>query len=329
MTDKIALVTGAGRGIGRGIAERLARDGALVAVHYGHSAAAALEVVAEIRKNGGRAFPVWAELGVPGDADAVFAAFDAGLREHAETERERERDVVGAAAAEGEAAEGEFAKGEAAVEGATAAEGEFAKGEAAVEGATAAEEEAAEGEAAVEREAAVEVASGGRLGSLDILVNNAGTSGSGPIGEAVPEIFDRMIAVNAKAPFFLTQRALPRMRDGGRIINISSLASRRAFPESVAYAMSKGALDTMTLCLAKELGHRGITVNTVGPGFIETDMNARRRKTPEAAAALAARSLFNRIGRPSDVADVVAFLASDDARWITGQYLDVSGGTDL
>ncbi len=166
-------------------------------------------------------------------------------------------------------------------------------------------------------------------GSLDILVNNAGVSGSGPVGEAVPEVFDRMIAVNAKAPFFLVQSALPRMRDGGRIVNVSSLASRRAFPESVAYAMSKGALDTMTLCLAKELGGRGITVNSVGPGFIETDMNARRRTTPEACAALAARSVFGRIGRPSDVADVVAFLVSDDARWITGQYIDVSGGTDL
>ncbi|MDF3140212.1 MULTISPECIES: SDR family oxidoreductase [unclassified Streptomyces] len=252
LTGKIALVTGAGRGIGRAIAGRLAHDGALVGVHYGHSAAAAQEVVAEIRKNGGRAFPVEAELGVPGDADAVFAAFDAGLR-----------------------------------------------------------------------------AESGVGGALDILVNNAGVSGSGPVGQAVPEVFDRMIAVNAKAPFFLVQGALPRMRDGGRIINISSLATRRAFPESVAYAMSKGALDTMTLCLAKELGGRGITVNTVGPGFIETDMNARRRATPEARAALAARSVFDRIGRPSDVADVVAFLASDDSRWITGQYLDVSGGTDL
>ncbi|MDO0914851.1 SDR family oxidoreductase [Streptomyces sp. DT2A-34] len=255
LTGKIALVTGAGRGIGRAIAGRLAHDGALVGVHYGHSAAAAQEVVAEIRENGGRAFPVEAELGVPGDAAAVFAAFDAGL----------EGSDVGA----------------------------------------------------------------GVGGSLDILVNNAGVSGSGPVGQAVPEVFDRMIAVNAKAPFFLVQGALPRMRDGGRIINISSLASRRAFPESVAYAMSKGALDTMTLCLAKELGGRGITVNTVGPGFIETDMNARRRTTPEARAALAARSVFDRIGRPSDVADVVAFLASDDSRWITGQYLDVSGGTDL
>lgn len=259
LTGKIALVTGAGRGIGRGIAERLARDGALVGVHYGHSEDAASEVVAGIRKDGGLAFPVGAELGVPGDAEAVFEAFDAGVRGQAEGAV----DVVEAE------------------------------------------------------------------GWLDILVNNAGVSGSGPIGSAVPEVFDRMIAVNAKAPFFLVQRALPRMRDGGRVINISSLASRHAFPESVAYAMSKGALDTMTLCLAKELGGRGITVNTVGPGFIETEMNARRRTTPQARAALAARSVFDRIGRPSDVADVVAFLASDDSRWITGQYLDVSGGTDL
>lgn len=257
LTGKIALVTGAGRGIGRAIATRLARDGALVGVHYGRSEAAALEVVGEIRQSGGRAFALGAELGVPGDAAAVFEAFDAGLRE--------ERGDEGA----------------------------------------------------------------GVEGPLDILVNNAGASGSGSVGQAVPEVFDRMIAVNAKAPFFLVQSALPRMRDGGRIVNVSSLASRRAFPESLAYAMSKGALDTMTLALAKELGPRGITVNTVGPGFVETDMNARRRTTPEARAALAARSVFDRIGRPSDVADVVAFLASDDSRWITGQYLDVSGGTDL
>ncbi|MFG2552933.1 SDR family oxidoreductase [Streptomyces sp. NPDC048581] len=268
LTGKIALVTGAGRGIGRGIAERLARDGALVGVHYGHSEAAASEVVAGIRKDGGLAFPVGAELGVPGDAEAVFEAFDAGVRGQVE----RAVDVGVRALQEG----------------------------------------------AVEAE-----------GWLDILVNNAGVSGSGPIGAADPEVFDRMIAVNAKAPYFLVQHALPRMRDGGRVINISSFASRHAFPESVAYAMSKGALDTMTLCLAKELGGRGITVNTIGPGFIETEMNARRRTTPQARAALAARSVFDRIGRPSDVADVVAFLASDESRWITGQYLDVSGGTDL
>ncbi|MFI9796092.1 SDR family NAD(P)-dependent oxidoreductase [Streptomyces sp. NPDC052302] len=253
LTGKVALVTGAGRGIGAAIARRLARDGALVAVHYGHSEAAARDVVAGIREAGGRAFTVRAVLGVPGDAEAVFEAFDAGLKE----------------------------------------------------------EEGAEG------------------GALDILVNNAGVSGSGPVGQAVPEIFDRMMAVNAKAPFFLVQQALPRLRSGGRVINISSLASRRAFPESLAYAMSKGALDTMTLALAKELAPRGITVNAIGPGFIETDMNARRRTTPQARASLASRSAFARIGTPADVADVVAFLASDDSRWITGQYVEVSGGTDM
>lgn len=254
LTGKVALVTGAGRGIGAAIARRLARDGALVAVHYGHSEDAAGKVVAEIREAGGRAFTVGALLGVPGDAEAVFSAFDAGLEE--------------------------------------------------------------------------ELASPGPA-VLDILVNNAGTSGSGPLEKATSDIFDSMMAVNAKAPFFLVQQALPRLREGGRIINISSLASRRAFPESLAYAMSKGALDTMTLGLAKELAPRGITVNAIGPGFIETDMNARRRTTPEARAALAARSAFARIGAPAEVADVVAFLASEDSRWMTGQYVEVSGGTDM
>ncbi|WP_137994514.1 SDR family oxidoreductase [Streptomyces vilmorinianum] len=251
LTDKTALVTGASRGIGRGIAERLGRDGALVAVHYGTQETAAKETVAAIRESGGRAFPVRAELGVDGDVAALYAAFDAGLE-----------------------------------------------------------------------------AQGAQPG-LDILVNNAAASGSGPIDAVEPAVFDRLVAINVKAPLFLVQEGLKRLRDGGRVINISSAVTRHAFPESVAYAMTKGALDTMTLALAKGLGSRGITVNSVAPGFVATDMNARRRATPEARAALAAHSVFNRIGEPSDIADVVAFLASDDARWITGQYLDVSGGTGL
>ncbi|MEV6655254.1 SDR family oxidoreductase [Streptomyces sp. NPDC051219] len=251
LEGKTALVTGASRGIGRGVAQRLAQDGALVAVHYGTRGPAAREVVERIRKDGGRAFSVGAELGVPGDVEALYTAFDAGMAD--------------------------------------------------------------EGEPPV----------------LDILVNNAGASGSGRIDEATPEVFDRLFAINVKAPLFLIQQGLKRMRDGGRIINISSAATRIAFPESVTYAMTKGAVDTLTLAVAKEVGGRGITVNAVAPGFVETDMNARRRETPEAAAALAAYSVFGRTGQPADVADIVAFLASDDSRWITGQYIDATGGTGL
>ncbi|MYT27769.1 MULTISPECIES: SDR family oxidoreductase [unclassified Streptomyces] len=251
LNGKTALVTGSSRGIGRGIARRLARDGALVAVHYRSSETAAKETVESIQDEGGRAFPVSAELGVPGDAEALFESFDAGL--------------AGIGAEPG----------------------------------------------------------------LDILVNNAAISLPGHIGEVTPEEFDRTVAINTKAPFFLIQHGLRRMRDGGRIVNISSAVTTTAFPSTIAYGVSKGALDTLTRTLAADLGARGITVNTVAPGFIETDMNAAMRATPEAHAALAAISVFNRLGRPTDVADVVAFLACDDSRWITGQRIDVTGGSRL
>ncbi|GAA2142766.1 A-factor type gamma-butyrolactone 6-reductase ScbB [Kitasatospora kazusensis] len=244
-------MTGASRGIGRGIARRLARDGALVAVHYGGNEPAARETLALIEQDGGRAFPVQVELGVPGDAEAVYRRFD----------------------------------------------------------------EALEGL--------------GERPGLDILVNNAGMSVSASIHEVTSENFDRLVAVNAKAPLFLIQHGLRRMRDGGRIVNVSSVATRIAFPSGVPYAMTKGAVETLTLALAKELGERGITVNVVLPGFVATDMNARRRTTPEAMAELAAMSVFDRVGDPKDVADIVAFLAADDSRWITGQRIDASGGTQL
>ncbi|MFF1512279.1 glucose 1-dehydrogenase [Streptomyces sp. NPDC058326] len=251
LAGRTAIVTGASRGIGRGIAQRLARDGALVAVHYGRDEAAARETVKTIEEDGGRAFPFRAELEAPDAVDTFYTALEAGL---------------------------------------------------------------------AERDAGPE---------FDILVNNAGASGSGRVHELTPEVFDRLFTINVKAPLFLIQRGLARLRDGGRIVNISSAATKHAFPDSVTYAMTKGAVDTMTLALAKELGPRGITVNAVAPGYIATDMNARRRATPEASAALAALSVFGRIGTPSDVADVVGFLVSDDARWITGQYVDVTGGTAL
>ncbi|CAL9672289.1 3-oxoacyl-[acyl-carrier-protein] reductase FabG (plasmid) [Streptomyces sp. enrichment culture] len=169
----------------------------------------------------------------------------------------------------------------------------------------------------------------GRGPEFDILVNNAGVSGSATIEEVTPELFDRLFAVNSKALVFLVQKALKRLRDGGRIINISSAATRIAYPESIVYSMTKGAMDTFTLALAKGVGDRGITVNAVNPGFVETDMNAGKRSSPEVAAELAGWSAFGRLGQPADVADIVAFLASDASRWVTGQCIDASGGSRL
>ncbi|MFC0627725.1 SDR family oxidoreductase [Kribbella deserti] len=163
---------------------------------------------------------------------------------------------------------------------------------------------------------------------LDILVNNAAIIAPGPFAEQTQEQLARLFAVNVQAPFLLVQQGLSRLREGGRIINISSGVTRIAWPNDVAYSMTKGALNTMTLALAKELGPRGITVNSVAPGIIETDMNPWLAD-PVAADAAAAYSVFGRVGRPADVADVVAFVASEDARWMTGQYVDATGGSQL
>jgi 3-oxoacyl-[acyl-carrier protein] reductase len=162
---------------------------------------------------------------------------------------------------------------------------------------------------------------------LDILVNNAAiTDYAATIEEATPEAFERSFAINVRAPFFIIQRALPRMRDGGRIINISSGVTWFAVPETV-YAMTKGALNVLSRSLAQTHGARGITVNTVAPGITETDMNAWLDDSPEdVVRGVTDLMALGRIGRPVDIADVVAFLASDDARWITGQTLDVNGG---
>lgn len=140
--------------------------------------------------------------------------------------------------------------------------------------------------------------------------------------------YDRVFAVNVKAPFFVIRQGLDRLRDGGRIINISSGVTRIAFPAIAAYAMTKGAVDTLTLTLAKDLGPRGITVNSVSPGIVETDINPWLAD-PDAHAQAAAYSAFGRVGEAADIADVVAFVASDDARWITGQAIDATGGSLL
>ncbi|MGA5422710.1 SDR family oxidoreductase [Streptomyces lavendulocolor] len=245
LTGRTALVTGGSRGIGRGIAERLGRDGALVAVHYGSDETAAKETVAAIEAAGGSAFAIGQELGVPGDSEALWAAFD----RHAE--------------------------------------------------------------------------------GLDILVNNAGIAAPVPFGEVDEAVYDRVFAVNTKAPFFVTQAGLRRLRDGGRVINISTGLSRAALmPEHMAYAMSKGALDLFTSYLSKVLGARGITVNTVAPGIVDTDINAGwLRESDEAWAGAEAYSVLGRVGTPSDIADVVAFLASDAARAVTGHWIDATNGS--
>ncbi|MFE1317082.1 SDR family oxidoreductase [Kitasatospora phosalacinea] len=252
LDGKTALVTGASRGIGRAIAERLAHDGATVALTYARDTAAAADALDHIRSRGGRAFLLHAPLGTHGDAARLWAAYDTAWPEH--------------------------------------------------------------------------LADGG----VDILVNNAGIGRSAALADLTEEGFDEVFAVNVRAPFFLVQQALPRLRDGGRIINISSGAARIAAPEITAYAATKGALDTFTLNLAKELGPRGITANSVHPGIVDTDVNAAwLRNNPAAQAHAASLAALGRVGDPTDIADVVAFLASHDARWVTGRTIDATGGAAL
>ncbi|MDT0455153.1 SDR family oxidoreductase [Streptomyces sp. DSM 41527] len=169
---------------------------------------------------------------------------------------------------------------------------------------------------------------------LDILVNNVGTAGRRErIAQVTEADFDHLFAVNTKAPFFLTQLGLSRLRDGGRIINTSTGQTRgRAKTELIAYAMAKGAIDVFTRTLAKELGPRGITVNAVAPGAVDTDMNAswlRGEANTEAQAAVRAMSPLGRIADATDIGDIVAFLASDDSRWVTGQWIEATGGALL
>jgi NAD(P)-dependent dehydrogenase (short-subunit alcohol dehydrogenase family) len=245
LTGRTALVTGASRGIGRGIAERLGRDGAWVGVHYNRNETAAKETVAAIEAAGGSAFAVGVELGLPGDAEALWAEFD------------RQAD------------------------------------------------------------------------GLDILVNNAGIGNTRPIHELDEQEYDKVFAVNVKAPFFILKQGMSRLRDGGRVVNISSgLARTAAMPDNMAYAMTKGALDVLSRDLSKVLGPRGITVNSVAPGIIDTDNTAPLLYgSADGWAKAAAYSALGGVGEPAEVADVVAFLVSDAGRWVTGSWVDVTGGS--
>jgi 3-oxoacyl-[acyl-carrier protein] reductase len=251
LKGKTALVTGASRGIGRAIAERLAKDGATVALTYNASKSGADEAVSAIEKAGGAAFAIHADLVDPGAVPTLFQGLD----------------------------------------------DEFTK----------------------------------RTGSkaLDILVNNAGNSGYVGFHDATPDSWDTLIAVYARAPFFIVQAALTRLTDGGRIINISSAAATKPVTAAPIYSMAKATINNLTHALASELGPRGITVNAVAPGFTRTDANSAFREDPELVKAVEAQIALGRFGEPSEIAAVVAFLASDEGHWVTGQTIEASGGYKL
>jgi NAD(P)-dependent dehydrogenase (short-subunit alcohol dehydrogenase family) len=164
---------------------------------------------------------------------------------------------------------------------------------------------------------------------FDILVNNAGIGIPESFEETTETAFDEIFSVNVKAPFFIVQKSLSRFRNDGRIVNISSGVTRVAYPHIMAYNLTKGAINTFTLHLAKLLGPRGITVNAVLPGMVRTEMNADFLDSPEAQKLPADMVALGRMGEPSDIADVVAFLASPDGRFVTAQLLDVTGGSHL
>ncbi|RYX85750.1 SDR family oxidoreductase [bacterium] len=237
LENKVALVTGASRGIGRAIALRLAREGAFVWVNYTHNEEAAREVVTQIEAAGGHAQTVKADVSDLAQIETLFAGID----------------------------------------------------------------------------------------SLDILVNNAGFGDFVEFDKIDAAHFDGMFNLNVRGLFFVTQAALRVMRDGGRIVNISSIASRGFSGSAAVYAATKAAVNAFTSAISKDVGGRGITVNAVSPGPIKTELYDTAFDD-EAKKRMASNSVFNRIGETDDVADVVAFLCSDASRWITGREILADGG---
>jgi len=245
LSGKTALVTGASRGIGRASAVALGKAGAQVLVHYGRGAKEAEAVVAEVRKAGGRADAVAADLAAP-DGPHNLAR--------------QVRAIVG--------------------------------------------------------------------DRLDILVANAGISKAATIEDYTVEDFDNLFAVNVRAPFFLVQQLLPIMSKGSSIVFLSSLAAHAVVGTSPAYAATKGAIDTLVKHFASLLGARGIRVNAVAPGVVETDMSTFTKTEAGRDFALGMQAL-KRLAQPDDIGGVIAFLASDNARWITGDTIHVDGGSKL
>jgi NAD(P)-dependent dehydrogenase (short-subunit alcohol dehydrogenase family) len=248
LDGKTALVSGGGRGIGRGIAIRLAAAGALVAVNYAGHAEAAAQTVRDIEAAGGKAFAIQAKLGALSEINKLAAALGQELKKR------------------------------------TGSDG------------------------------------------LDILVNNIGGAEAGTTANTSEELYDWTFSNNVRAPFFLTQALLPVIRDEGRIINISSSTTRAPSTSYIAYSMSKKALEQFTFILAKELGPRRITVNSVAPGYVETPAVADTLGDEAMVTAIKGMTLFERIGQPEDIADMVHALVGPAGRWVTGQNIEVSGG---
>ena len=166
--------------------------------------------------------------------------------------------------------------------------------------------------------------------TIDFLVNNAGIGINAPFAETSEEVFDELLNIHFKGVFFLTQAALPLLSDGGGIVNISTGLARFATPGYAAYASMKGALETLTKYQAAELGNRGIRVNIVAPGAIETDFGGGVvRDNDQVNKHIASVTALGRVGRPDDIGSVVAFLCTDQAKWINAQRIEVSGGMNL
>jgi NAD(P)-dependent dehydrogenase (short-subunit alcohol dehydrogenase family) len=250
--NKIALVTGGSRGLGRDMALSLAKKGIDVIITYNSKKEEALAVVAEIKKMGQKASVLQLDAGDIKSFDAFFRQLKETLKRTFDSDK------------------------------------------------------------------------------FDFLVNNAGTALYAPFAETTEEQFDAALNIHYKGVFFLTQKALKLIRDSGRIINISSGLARFSFPGSSAYGSMKGAIEVLTRYLAKELGARGIAANVVAPGAIATDFGGGHvRDNKELSAQIAGLTALGRVGLADDVGSVVAFLCTEDAKWINGQRIEVSGGTLL
>lgn len=164
---------------------------------------------------------------------------------------------------------------------------------------------------------------------FDFLINNAGIDSSAPFAEMTEENFDRLFNVHFKGVYFLTQKLLPLIADGGRIVNTSTGLARFAIPGYSAYGSMKGAVEVLTRYLAKELGSKRINVNVVAPGPIETDFTAAHLGHEGVRGFLSAQTALGRVGVPDDIGGVVAFLCSEEGRWVNAQRVEVSGGIFL